>query len=71
MGEVVEFKRTNTKSEPILSFWDNFKEILRKYYDEIDVHLIVAAILDKDCYEKTNDTIRKAADLYYKFAPAK
>ena len=74
MGTVLEFKKNNV-AKPVISipasFWDRFKDILRMYYSENDVHLIVAAIMDKDCYERTNDDIRKAADIYYKFAPAK
>ena len=74
MGTVLEFKKIVT-AKPVInipaSFWDRFKDILRMYYSENDVHLIVAAIMDKDCYERTNDDIRKAADIYYKFAPAK
>ena len=72
MGTVLEFKKNNV-AKPVISipasFWDKFKDVLRKYYTENDVHLIVAAIMDKECYERTNDDIRKVADIYYKFAP--
>lgn len=74
MGTVLEFKKNNI-AKPVInipaSFWDKFKDILRKYYSENDVHLIVAAIMDKECYDRTNDDIRKVADIYYKFAPEK
>jgi hypothetical protein len=74
MGTVLEFKKNNI-TKPVINipvnFWDRFKEVLRKYYSENDVHLIVAAIMDKECYERTNDDIRKVADIYYRFAPEK
>ena len=74
MGTVLEFKKNNI-TKPVINipvnFWDRFKEVLRKYYTENDVHLIVAAIMDKECYERTNDDIRKVADIYYRFAPEK
>ena len=74
MGTVLEFKKNNI-AKPVINipvnFWDRFKEVLRKYYSENDVHLIVAAIMDKECYERTNDDIRKVADIYYRFAPEK
>lgn len=74
MGTVLEFKKNNI-TKPVInipvSFWDMFKDVLRKYYSENDVHLIVAAIMDKDCYERTNDDIRKVADIYYTHAPSK
>lgn len=74
MGTVLEFKRNQNIAKPVInikqSFWVSFKEILRKYYSENDVHLIVAAIMDLDCYERTNDDIRKVADIYYKFVPS-
>jgi hypothetical protein len=69
MGTVLEFKQ-KTKQVPV-TFWVRFKEVLRKYYSENDVHLIVAAIMDSECYERTNDDIRKVADIYYRFAPEK
>ena len=71
MGEIVEFKKL-TKSldqDPVVSFWQRYKDLLRKYYDKDLVERIVAAILDKEVYETTDDHIRYAADLYYKFAP--
>ena len=74
MGTVLEFKKNNI-TKPVINipvnFWDRFKEVLHKYYSENDVHLIVAAIMDKECYERTNDDIRKVADIYYRFAPEK
>jgi len=69
MGTILEFK-PKTKQVPV-TFWERYKDVLRKYYSENDVHLIVAAIMDTDCYERTNDDIRKVADIYYKFAPEK
>ena len=70
MGTVLEFKQKTKQAQPE-TFWDRFKGVLRKYYSENDVHLIVAAILDMECYQRTNDDIRKVADIYYKFAPEK
>jgi uncharacterized protein YgiM (DUF1202 family) len=70
MNNVLEFKpKQQTVVQPKQHFWLSFKNVLRKYYSENDVHLIVAAIMDSECYEKTNDDIRKIADIYYKFAP--
>jgi len=70
MNNVLEFKpKQQTLVQPKQHFWLSFKNVLRKYYSENDVHLIVAAIMDSECYEKTNDDIRKIADIYYKFAP--
>jgi hypothetical protein len=69
MGTILEFK-PKTKQVPV-TFWERYKDVLRKYYSENDVHLIVAAIMDTECYERTNDDIRKVADIYYKFAPEK
>jgi hypothetical protein len=70
MGTIVEFKPKSKQQAPA-TFWERYKDVLRKYYSENDVHLIVAAIMDTDCYERTNDDIRKVADIYYKFAPEK
>ena len=70
MSNVIDFKSKRTVQVPA-TFWDNFKDVLRKYYSENDVHLIVAAIMDMDCYQRTSDDIRKVADIYYKFAPEK
>lgn len=69
MGTILEFK-PKSKQVPV-TFWQRYKDVLRKYYSENDVHLIVAAIMDTDCYERTNDDIRKVADIYYRFAPEK
>jgi hypothetical protein len=69
MGTILEFK-PKTKQVPV-TFWERYKDVLRKYYSENDVHLIVAAIMDTECYERTNDDIRKVADIYYRFAPEK
>jgi len=70
MSNVLEFK---PKQQPVIlpkqNFWLSFKDVLRKYYSENDVHLIVAAIMDSECYDRTNDDIRKVADIYYKHAP--
>jgi hypothetical protein len=72
MTNVVEFKpkqqNINYADKP--NFWQLFKDMLRNYYSENNVHLIVAAITDTECYERTNDDIRKVADIYYKFAPS-
>ena len=68
MSNVIEF-RSKQKVQVPVTFWDNFKNMLRKYYTETEVHLIVASILDKDCYERADVTIKHVADLYYKFAP--
>jgi hypothetical protein len=71
MSNVLEFK---PKQQPEIHlkkhFWLSFKDVLRKYYSETDVHLIVAAIMDSDCYDRTNDDIRKVADIYYKYVPS-
>lgn len=68
MGEIIEFKSKNQQHIPI-TFWQQYKTLLRKYYDKDLVERIVAAILDREVYETTDDHIRYAADLYYKFAP--
>jgi len=71
MSNVVEFKPKQTTSiQPKQNFWLSFKDVLRKYYSETDVHLIVAAIMDSDCYDRTNDDIRKMADIYFKNVPS-
>jgi hypothetical protein len=69
MDNVVKFERKQTIIPK--TFWDRYKDILRMYYSENDVHLIVAAILDQECYERTNDDIRKVVNIYYQYAPAK
>ena len=74
MGTVLEFKtrqQVKTSINIPVAFWDRFKEVIRMYYSENDVHLIVAAIMDRDCYERTSDEIRKVADIYYTHAPSK
>jgi len=68
MGEIIEFKSKNQQYIPV-TFWQQYKTLLRKYYDKDLVERIVAAILDREVYETTDDHIRYAADLYYKFAP--
>lgn len=68
MSNVIEFKSKQKVQIPA-TFWDNFKDMLRNHYTETEVHLIVASILDKDCYERADKTIKHVADLYYKFAP--
>lgn len=74
MGTVLEFKKNNI-AKPVITvqetFWDKFKDVVRMYYSENDLHLAIAAILDKDCYERTNDDIRKLADIYFRNAPVK
>jgi len=69
MDNVVKFERKQTIVPK--TFWDNFKDIIRRYYSENDVHLIVAAILDRECYDRTNDDIRKVVNIYYQYAPSK
>jgi len=71
MSNVLEFKpKQQPEIHPKKHFWSSFKDVLRKYYSETDVHLIVAAIMDSDCYDRTNDDIRKVADIYYKYVPS-
>jgi hypothetical protein len=74
MGEVVQFSTKQT-AKPIISipasFWDSYKDLLRKYYEPHQVERIVAAILDQEIYYTTEDWVREAADLYYKHAPEK
>jgi len=71
MSNVVVFKpKQQPEIQPKQNFWLSFKDVLRKYYSETDVHLIVAAIMDNDCYDRTNDDIRKVADIYYKYVPS-
>jgi len=71
MSNVLEFKpRSQPEIHPKKHFWSSFKDVLRKYYSETDVHLIVAAIMDSDCYDRTNDDIRKMADIYFKYVPS-
>jgi hypothetical protein len=70
MGDIIEFQRP---AKPVpqmpVTFWDKFKDILRKYYTEETVHLAVAAIYDKDCYDRASPEIRQIADIYNRFAP--
>ena len=71
MSNVLEFKpkqQQQPQIQPKQHFWLSFKDVLRKYYSENDVHLIVAAIMDSECYERTNDDIRNVADIYYKYS---
>ena len=74
MGEVLQFK-TNQTAKPVITFpatfWDSYKDLLRKYYEPHQVERIVAAILDEEIYNTTEDWVREAASLYYKHAPAK
>ena len=75
MSNVLEFKpklkrATKPFYNPKQSFWQSYKEVLRKFYSENDVHLIVAAIMDSECYERTNDDIRKVVDVYYRLVPS-
>jgi hypothetical protein len=71
MSNVIEFKpKQQPAVHPKKHFWLSFKDLLRKYYSENDVHLIVAAIMDNECYERTNDDIRKVVDIYYEFVPS-
>lgn len=71
MNNVLEFKpKHQPEIQPKQHFWLSFKNVLRKYHSETDVHLIVAAIMDTDCYEHTNDDIRKVADIYFKYVPS-
>jgi hypothetical protein len=71
MGEIIEFKKPSKSldQDPVISFWQKYKDILRKYHDKDLVERIVAAILDKEVYETTDEHIRYAADLYFKHAP--
>lgn len=71
MATILQFKPKTTQQQVPVTFWDRYKDVLRKYYTEDDVHLIVAAIMDPDCYQNARDHVRKAADIYYQYAPAK
>jgi hypothetical protein len=71
MSNVLEFKpRQQIEILPKDNFWLSFKNVLRKYYSENDVHLIIAAIMDNECYKRTNDDIRSVADIYFKHVPS-
>jgi len=70
MGTVLEFK-SKTKQQIPVTFWQQYKDLLRKYYDKDVVERIVAAVLDKEIYETTDEHIRYAAQIYYKYAPEK
>ena len=70
MSNVVEFKKKETFQKPA-TFWDRFKDMLRNYYSETEVHLIVASILDEDCYNRADDSVKNVANIYYRFAPEK
>jgi hypothetical protein len=70
MGTVLEFK-SKTKQQIPATFWQQYKDLLRKYYDRDVVERIVAAVLDKEIYETTDEHIRYAAQIYYKYAPEK
>lgn len=66
MSNVIEFKpKHQLEINPRKHFWLSFKDLLREKYSETVVHLIVAAIMDRECYERTNDDIRKVVDIYY------
>jgi len=70
MGEIILFPKTNkNKHHPVSDFWDRFKETLRNYYPEQDVQLTVAAILDKDCYDRAKPSIQDIANIYFRNAP--
>jgi len=70
MGDILDFQKP---PKPVVArpktFWDKFKDILRTYYDEQDVHLAVAAIYDRDCYDRAKPEIRNIADIYFRNAP--
>lgn len=70
MGDILQFKSKQPVQAPA-TFWQNYKTMLRKYYDQGQVERIVAAILDMEIYNTTEDWVRDAADLYYKHAPDK
>lgn len=67
---VIEFKR---KEKPVYkepeTYWERYKTLLRKHFPPPVVERIVAAILDKECYELTDQFIRDAADIYFKNDP--
>ena len=70
MGDIIEFQRPTKPVPPMpVTFWDKFKDILRQHYTEETVHLAVAAIYDKDCYDRASPEIRQIADIYNRFAP--
>ena len=70
MAEILEFRKLDKPIPPQpLTFWDKFKDILCRYYTEETVHLAVAAIYDKDCYDRASPEIRTIADIYNRFAP--
>lgn len=67
MGDVIIFNNNAVKKPE--SFWVQFKRLIRKYHTPADSERIIAAILDTECYEMTDEHIRKAADLYFMHAP--
>jgi hypothetical protein len=71
MGEVIEFKSKNKQQHIPVTFWQQYKDLLRKYYDKDVVERIVAAVHDPEIYDTTDEHIRHAVQLYYKHAPAK
>jgi hypothetical protein len=70
MGDVIDFQRPAKPAEPApLTFYGKFKDVIRQHYAEHDVHLVVAAIHDKDCYDRASPEVRAVVDLYNRFSP--
>jgi hypothetical protein len=70
MGDVVDFRRSMQPAMDMpQTFWDKFKSILRRLYTEETVHLVVAAIHDKDCYDRAKPEVRYIVDIYARYAP--
>ena len=64
---ILIFKRKNVNKP--LTFMDKFKDIVRKYYSQEELYLIIAAIYDTEVYNEMPEHIQYVVDVFYKFKP--
>lgn len=52
-----------------LTFMDKFKDIVRKYYSQEELYLIIASLYDSEIYNEMPEHIQYCVDVYYRFKP--
>jgi len=65
MSEVVPLKLHSLRSHVYENRYDLFKSILRQHMQETAVAVVVAAIHDRECYDRTTPDIKKIVDMYH------
>lgn len=69
MGDVIDFVERQliqkSKSRDPGDWFELFKALLRERMPTDDVHLVVAAVLDEECYGLSSPAIQRLANIYF------